>query len=46
MKVRTVKKVIKESLIKGRKTPLARRVTLDHVADLRDRADRKAARNG
>ena len=32
MKIRTVKKVIKEFMIKGRKTPLARKVTLEHIA--------------
>ena len=30
MKIRTVKKVIKEFLIKRRKTPLARKVRLDN----------------
>lgn len=33
MKIRTVKKVIKEFLIKGRYTPLARKVTLKHLDD-------------
>ena len=41
MKIRTVKKVIKECLIKGRKSPLAKKVTLDHIAYLRDNRDHK-----
>jgi len=41
MKIRTVKKVIKEFFIKGRKTPLARKVTLDHLAYFRDNRDHK-----
>ena len=39
MKIRTVKKVIKEFMIKGRKTPLAKKVTLDHIAYFRDNKD-------
>ena len=31
MKIRTVKKVIKEFMIKGRWTPLANKVTLKHI---------------
>ena len=41
MKIRTVKKVIKEFLIKGRKTPLAKKVTLDHIAYFGDNKDHK-----
>lgn len=41
MKIRTVKKVIKEFMIKGRKPPLARKVTLDHIAYFRDNKDHK-----
>ena len=41
MKLRTVKKVIKEFMIKGRWTPLARKVTLDHIAYFRDNRDHK-----
>lgn len=36
MKIRTVKKVIKEFMIKGRKTPLAKKVTLDNLAYYRN----------
>lgn len=39
MKLRTVKKVIKEFMIKGRWTPLAKNVTLDHIAYFRDNKD-------
>ena len=39
MKIRTVKKVIKELWIKGRKTPLAKKVTLDNIAFYRDNRD-------
>lgn len=41
MKIRTVKKVIKEFMIKGRKTPLAKKVTLDNLAYFRDNKDHK-----
>ena len=41
MKLRTVKKVIKEFMIKGRKTPVANKVTLDHIAYFRDNRDHK-----
>ena len=41
MKIRTVKKVIKEFWIKGRKTPLAKKVTLDNIAYLRDNRDKQ-----
>ncbi len=41
MKIRTVKKVIKESMIKGRWTPLAKKVTLDHIAYFRNNKDYK-----
>ena len=41
MKIRTVKKVIKEFMIKGRKIPLAKKVTLDHIAYYRDNKDHK-----
>jgi len=36
MKIRTVKKVIKEFMIKGRWTPLAKKVTLDNIVYFRD----------
>lgn len=45
MKIRTVKKVIKEFMIKGRKTPLARKVTLDNIAYFRDNRDHKNENN-
>lgn len=41
MKLRTVKKVIKEFMIKGRWTQLTKKVTLDHIAYFRDNKDRK-----
>lgn len=41
MKLRTVKKVIKEFMIKGRWTPLARKVTLQNIVDFRDNKDHK-----
>lgn len=41
MKIRTVKKVIKEFMIKGRNTPLAKKVTLAHIAYFRDNMDHK-----
>ena len=41
MKIRTVKKVIKEFMIKGRQTPLAKKVTLDHIAYFRDNREHK-----
>lgn len=41
MKVRTVKKAIKENLIKCRKTPLARKVRLDHVYFVQHNKDHK-----
>ena len=41
MKLRAVKKAIKEFIIKGRKTPLAKKVTLDHIAYFRDNKDHK-----
>ena len=41
MNIRTVKKVIKEFWIKGRKPPLAKKVTLDHVAYFRDSRDKR-----
>ena len=41
MKIRTVKKVLKECWIKGRKSPLAKKVTLDHIAFYRDNQDRR-----
>jgi len=31
MKIRTIKKVIKEFMIKGRRTPLAKKVTLKNI---------------
>ena len=43
MKIRTVKKVIKEFMIKGRRTPLAKKVTLDHIAYFRDNKDKQNA---
>ncbi len=41
MKIRTVKKVIKECLVKGRKTPLAKKVTLDNIAFYQNNKDKK-----
>lgn len=41
MKIRTVKKVLKEFFIKGRYTPLAKRVTLKHIADFKNNKDHK-----
>lgn len=32
MKIRTVKKAIKECYIKGRKSPLGKKVRLDHIS--------------
>lgn len=46
MKIRTVKKFIKEFLIKGRETPLIRKVTLDNLAYFRDNMDHKKKTNG
>lgn len=39
MKIRTVKKVIKEFMIKGRKTPLAKKVTLAHLEYFKNNKD-------
>lgn len=41
MKIRTVKKVIKEFLIKGRYTPLAHKVTLKRNYDFMNNKDHK-----
>jgi len=43
MKLRTVKKVIKEFMIKGRKTPLAKKVTLKNIVDFRENKDKQNA---
>ena len=42
MKLRTVKKVIKEFMIKGRWTPLTRKVTLKHLWEFRNNKDHKS----
>lgn len=39
MKIRTVKKVLKEFFIKGRNTPLASKVTLKHLDDFKNNRD-------
>ena len=39
MKIRTVKKVLKEIFIKGRNTPLASKVTLKHLDDFKNNRD-------
>lgn len=41
MKIRTVKKVTKEFMIKNRKTPLARKVRLDHIYFVQHNKDHK-----
>lgn len=41
MKIRTVKKVIKEFMIKGRKTPLARKVKIEHLVSFAMNKDHK-----
>lgn len=41
MKIRTTKKVIKEFMIKGRKTPLARKVTIADIVAFATNADHK-----
>ena len=41
MKIRTVKKYIKECMIKGRKSPIAKKVTLDHLAYFAANKDHK-----
>lgn len=41
MKLRTVKKVIKEFMIKGRWTPLAKKVTPKQVWEFRENKDHK-----
>jgi hypothetical protein len=42
MKIRTTKKVIKEFMIKGRKTPLARKVKLEHLVSFAASQDKKS----
>lgn len=42
MKIRTVKKVIKEFMIKGRWTPLAKKVTFKNVMSIIDKKTIKA----
>lgn len=44
MKLRTVKKAIKECLIKGRKSPLAKKVRLDNISDFMYLKDKKNIR--
>lgn len=39
--IRTVKKYIKECMIKGRWSPIAKKVTLDHIAYFADNKDHK-----
>lgn len=43
MKLRTVKKLIKEFMIKGRKTPLAKKVALKQVWEFRENKDKQNA---
>lgn len=42
MKLRTVKKVIKEFMIKGRQTPMAKKVTLKNIVDFRKNKDKQS----
>lgn len=44
MKIRTVKKAIREFYIKGRKTPLASKVRLSNISDFANNRDKKHKR--
>ena len=41
MKIRIVKKALKECYIKGRKSPLGKKVRLDNISDFANNIDHK-----